>query len=424
MTQPPEHELTVPREIDEDDDEQSMRGHLIRRGVAITILLVAMIGLWLYWSHMDHGPGTESAAVDAPPPEVGVVTVTNQSVEIRPRHLGQTVASQEVEIRARVRGYLIERAFEEGQRVEKGSLLYRIDPRTFEVELAQAQAGLASAQAQLDRARRQVQRLTELFAQGTATATELEEWQESERIATAEVALRQAQVAAAELDLGYTTIEAPFSGVIGRSQKDVGAYVDDGSNASLAVLRQIDPIYVRWSVSEQDLLRWQRMVAAGQIKVPPIDQMEFQIYLSDGRLYPERGILNFFDVQVDPSTGTAVIRGTVPNPGRSLLPGQFVHVEILGIERENVTVVPQKAVMQAPTGASIYVVTPQNTIEQRPVTLGDWYGDGWIIEEGLEPGERIAVDRLLQLRPGMTVNPVAIASAETPATQPAASAAQ
>lgn len=417
MTDASENQPVPPSEVEEEENDiESSRSSLIRRGIAIGILLVALVGAWIYWSRMDHAPRIETAGAHAPPPEVGVVDVAYRNVELRPRNLGQTVASQEVMIRARVRGFLLERGFEEGQRVEKGQLLYRIDPRTFAAELAQAQAGLTSAQAQHDRARRQVKRFQDLFSEGTATTNELEEWQENERIAAAEVDLRRAQVATAELDVGYTTIEAPFAGVIGRSLKDVGAFVDEGANSELATLRQIDPIYVRWSISEQDLLRWQRMIEAGQIIAPPMDQLELQVELSDGRVYPLRGRLNFLDVQVDPSTGTAVVRGSVPNPEGNLLPGQFVHVTVLGLQRHNVIIVPQQAVIQSPNGSSVFVITGDNTVDQRPVALGDWYGDGWIIEQGLEPGDRVAIDRLMQLRPDMQVAPVTM---ETP--QPAPS---
>jgi membrane fusion protein (multidrug efflux system) len=218
------------------------------------------------------------------------------------------------------------------------------------------------------------------------------------------------------LDLGYTTIKAPIAGVIGRAMKDVGSYVDDTSNSQLAVLRQVDPIYARYSVSEQELLNWQRLQETGQVRMPKREELELELTLADGRTYRHRGRINFVDVQVEPSTGTAVIRGTVPNPEGELRPGQFVHATVLGIERVNTITVPQRAVIQSPAGASVYIVNAKNAIEQRPVTLGEWQGDGWIIEKGLNPGDRVVTDRLMQVRPGTPVVPVIV----TPTTAPAA----
>ena len=163
-------------------------------------------------------------------------------------------------------------------------------------------------------------------------------------------------------------------------------------------------MYVRYAVSEQDLLRWQRQQASGEVKVPEdISRLELEVTLGDRRPYPHLGRINFVDVRVDPATGTAVVRGTVPNPDNALLPGQFVHASVLGIERLNTLTVPQRAVLQSPSGPTVYVVNGENKVEQRPVTLGDWQADAWIVEQGLKPGERVVVDRLMQVRPGAAV---------------------
>jgi membrane fusion protein (multidrug efflux system) len=179
-------------------------------------------------------------------------------------------------------------------------------------------------------------------------------------------------------------------------------------------------MYVRYSVSEQDLLRWQRQRESGEITSPDVKQLELEVTLGDGRAYPHHGRINFVDVRVDPKTGTAVMRGTVANPENTLLPGQFVHASVLGIERINTIMVPQKAVVQAPSGPTVYVVNEKKVVEQRPVTLGDWVEQGWVVEKGLRTGERVVVDRLTQVRPGAAV--AAVAANPAPATRPVAAA--
>ncbi len=396
---------------------------LIRRGVAVVILLVVLLGFYLYLSRVDHAPVSQAASAPGDPLPVGTEIVARKNVAFRPKYLGQTEASQTVEIRARVRGFLLERAFGEGQRVEEGQLLFRIDPRSFQAELDMTQARLASAQARLDRAQQQVRRSEELLATQVATPDEFEEWQKEERVAAADVQMAEAQIAQARLDLDYTEIRSPISGVIGQSLRDVGSYVGEGDRALLAVVQKVDPIEVRYSISEQDMLRWQRMRDNDEIKIPAIDQIELEITLSDNRVFPHRGRISFIDVRVDPSTGTAVIRGRVPNPNGTLLPGQFVHVTLDGIERVNTVLVPQVAVMQSPAGASVYVVNERNIIEQRPLVLGDWSGDRWMVESGLVEGERIVIDHLMQLRPGMSVIPKPHVE-ETPSTIPSENAGQ
>jgi membrane fusion protein (multidrug efflux system) len=241
-----------------------------------------------------------------------------------------------------------------------------------------------------------------------AAEEEVEDWQTQQRVAAAEVQQQKAQIAAAELQFHYASVEAPITGKIGRALKDTGSYVDAGQNGLLAVIQQVDPMYVRYSVTEQEILRFNRQIAAKQIAVPGIEQIELEITLSDGSIYPHRGRINFIDVQVDETTGTSVVRGQVPNPDGWLKPGQFIYASVLGIQRIDVARVPQKAVSQSPVGASVYVVNDQNVIESRPVTLGEWSGDGqWIVERGLKPGERVVVDRLMQVRPG---SPVTIAA--------------
>ena len=353
-------------EAPDGDGSASAWQHMIRRGVPIAILLVGLLGAYLYWGRTDHAPKAHSAAgPGAPggPLAVEALTLEPQNVPLRPRFLGQTEASQVVEIRSRVRGFLLERAFEEGQAVKKGQVLFRIDPKPFEADLAVARAALASAQATHERAVTELRRFETLFTQKNVTANELDQARTEERVALAAVRSEEARFARADLDLGYTTINSPIDGVTERSRRDVGSYIDDTANSLLTVVRTVDPMYVRYSVSEQDLLRWQRQRETGEVNIPDVTKLDLEVTLGDGRPYPHRGRINFVDVRVDPGTGTAVIRGTVPNPDNTLLPGQFVHASVLGIDRLNTIMVPQKAVVQAPSGPTVYVVNEKDVVE-------------------------------------------------------------
>jgi membrane fusion protein (multidrug efflux system) len=408
-----------------DDDRGGAMQHLVKRGVPLVVLLVGLVGAYLYWGRDDHDPKAHAAAGPggaAPALPVNVVTTEAATVPLRPRFLGQTEASQVVEIRSRVRGFLLERAFDEGQAVKAGQVLFRIDPKPFQADLDVARAALNSAKATHERAVTELKRYETLFAQKNVTANELDEVQKQERVADAMVQSAVARAARAELDLGYTTVVSPINGMIDRSLKDVGSYLDDSTNSLLTTVRQVEPMYVRYAVSEQELLRWQRQRESGEITVPDVKQLELEVTLGDGRPYPHHGRINFVDVRVDPQTGTAVIRGTVPNPENTLLPGQFIHASVLGIERLNTIMVPQKSVVQAPSGPTVYVVNDKNLVEQRPVTLGDWVEQGWVVEKGLKAGERVVVDRLTQVRPGAAVT--AVAATPAPATRPVAAARQ
>lgn len=387
------------------DGQSRMWSHVIWRGIPIAVLVIGLFVAHRYWrgGGGGGGGGQATARQQQGPMAVQTVVAQAQTVPVRPRFLGQTEASQTVQIRARVRGFLMERAFEEGQPVKAGRVLFRIDPRSFKAELEVARARLEGAEARLERARTELKRLEELVAKQAANQVEYENALKEERVAAAEVHLEQARREQAQLELDYTSVESPLDGVVGQALKDVGSYVDETASGLLAVVQQVDPIYVRYSVSEGEMLRWQRLQESGAVNVPKVEDLGLEITLGDGGTYAHGGRINFVDVQVDPSTGTAVVRGTVPNPEGTLLPGQFVHATVKGIERMNTVMVPQRSVLQTPSGPSVYVVNEKNTVESRPVTLGDWVGEGWIVEKGVKPGDRVVADRLMMVRPGMAV---------------------
>lgn len=352
-----------------------------------------------------------------PPPQVSVVTVQPITVPVKYEFIGQTEASRRVEIRARVQGFLISRSFEEGGQVTEGDLLFQIDPRPFEADLEVARARLAQAEVGLAKAHREAVRFSQMVAEKAASQKELDDAQTEELDARAMLRTAAANVTIAELDLSYTTIHSPLTGRIGRAQKEEGALVDDGQNSLLAVVIRTDPIYVSFSISERDVLAWQKDVESGRIREVEGETPRIRLILLDGTPYEFEGRINFFDTQVDANTGSTRIRAEFPNPSirlypnagftERLMPGQFVRSQVLGWERINAIVVPQRAVMQGPTGATVLVVGEEDIVEPRQVTLGQWNDFGWVVESGLRAGERVVTAGLQRVMPGMKVTPEA-----------------
>jgi membrane fusion protein (multidrug efflux system) len=332
--------------------------------------------------------------------------------------IGQTDASKTVEIRSRVQGFLTKVAFKEGGIVNVGDLLCLIDPRPFQAELDVAKARLAQAETTLSRTKKDLDRYNELASRSAATPKELDDANDAYLDAQAELQLAHANVTTADLNLSYTTITAPMRGRIGKTLKQEGALVDAGSNSLLAELRQVDPMYAYFGVSERDVIRWRQNLASGKVRLPADGQLKVWIFMADGSRYERDGVLNFFDARINPMTGTAQLRAEFPNPtsllpgdddpSEPLLPGQFVRAQIAGAVEPDTISVPQRAVIQGPGGGAVYTLSPDNTVQMRKITASAWEGHGWIITSGLKAGDRVIVDGLQKLRPGMTVKPVEV----------------
>jgi membrane fusion protein (multidrug efflux system) len=400
------------------------------------VIAVALLGAVIYafirWEKGGHAApqagGPAAAAGAVPPMPVSVIEIAEQRVPLIPSYLGRTEASQTVEIRARVSGFLEALQFEEGTAVTTGQPLYLIDPKPFEAELAVANARVVSAEASLAAAERLVARVARAAQNNAASTNEIDEAQTQQTIAQSELRLARAQLVQAELDLSYTRITSPIDGIIGLSLKDVGSYLQPGETGLLATVQQLDPLYVVFSISEQVLLRWQKMMESGEVSVPEMSQIPVLLRLADGSLFsipgPDGtrtsaiGRLNFQSMTVDPTTGTALFRAEFPNPEATVRPGQIVRVTTHGIVRTGAVLVPQRAVISTPAGSSVYVVTDKDgvpTAVARPVELGEWYGDNWVITSGLSRGDRVIVDKIAQVRPGAPVAPnVVPAPAATP----------
>jgi membrane fusion protein (multidrug efflux system) len=325
-----------------------------------------------------------------PPPNVTVVTTTPQDISAGIELVGQGAASKFIEVRSQLNGVIIDRPYREGSDVQKGTLLFRLDPTTYEAAYRSAQAAADNAHARLDNAQRTLQRLEPLLAEGAVSQKDVDDATTEVQQAEAMLAEATANADRAKKDFDDTSIRAEISGRAGRAMLPLGARVT-GPADILTDLQQIDPIYVYFSPSDLELLRLRRERAEGKL-VFPDGRVLVEVRLSDGTALPSKGRLDFADLSLDSRTGTQQFRAEFRNPDGILLPGQFVRVRILGVTRRGAILVPQRAVLQGLSGAFVYVVTEGDTARARTVTASGWEGDGWVIDSGLTAGERVIVD--------------------------------
>ncbi len=364
-----------------------------------------------------HLSGWGSAASDPhagmPTPEVTVVTIERRSVPLTLEYTGQTAGWREVEVRARVTGILLHRNYQEGRRVAAGHSLFTIDPAPYEAARARAEADVASAEARLLRARRDAARLKPLFEAKAVSQKEYDDAVSAEAVAEADLKGARARLTEARLDLGYTRVEAPITGIAGRALRSEGNYVS-GPDVLLTTVTQIDPIYVLFGIPDEERLKLQREVEAGRLVQPKNGAFQVSVKLAEGGVYENSGTLTFSDVRVSDTTGTTEARAEIPNPDDLLRPGQFVRVILKGAERPDAILVPQRAVLEGPQGKFVYVVNGEAKAEPRPVVVGDWHEKDWIITGGLNPGDQVVVDGVMKIGPGAPVR-VVDANAPTPA---------
>jgi len=337
-----------------------------------------------------------------PPPEVTAMTVAPKAIPVSFEYVGQTAGSREVEVRARVTGILIKRNFEEGLPVKQGQSLFTIDPAPFEAAASRAQADVAAAEARLEQAKRNVKRFRPLYAEKAVSQKDYDDAVSAEQIGTADVKAARARLAEARLNLGYTRVEAPVSGVAGRSNRSEGSLVS-GPDVLLTSVVQLDPIWVNFGISDNDQARLAKEIQAGRLAMPKDGQFEVALVLADGTQYNQTGKLNFTDVKISAATGTRESRAELPNPDGVLRPGQFVRVVLRGATYPNAVTVPQRAVLEGPQGKFVYVVSEKGSAEPRPVQAGEWSGEEWIITSGVKEGDRVIVDGVMKLGPGAPV---------------------
>ena len=375
-------------------EEETMRPRIV---VWIVLLLAGIITCAV---EAQGPPGMKM-----PPPAVTLVAAQVTSVPISYEYVGMTEASKTVEIRARVQGFLETRDFQEGSFVDAGARLFTIDPRSLKADKVIALAQVEEAEARLHLAEQEVKRLQSVTQPGAIAQTDLDQKIAAQSTAVAALRLAKAQLAKSDLELSYTTIEAPLTGFIGKAMKEIGSLVDSNQNSLLATMQQVDPLYVSFRVSENDYLALHQSLQSGELVLAKDTPEPYaEIVLLDGRTYEKRGKINFEDVSLDIPTGTVGMRGAFENPDKKLKPGQFVKVHLKGWERPNTLSIPQRAVSQSPQGPYVYVVGVDKKAERRSVKLGTWTEKNWIILDGLKEGEQVIVEGLTKVQPGIEVN--------------------
>jgi len=347
----------------------------------------------------SKGPGGPGKGPGGPV-TAKVMQVSPQRVPILLEAVGQTEGSKQVEVRARVTGILQKRSYNEGDLVREGAALFQIDREPFEIALAQAKAQLAQERARNEQATREAGRLKDLAAQRAISQKEFDDASSGLKLSNATLQVAEANVKQAELNLSYTSVTAPVSGVSGRAVRSEGSLITAGTDSLLTTINQIQPIWVRFSLSTSDLAKvpGARLGRGGATEV--------ELRLSDGSSYPAKGRLNFAASQVDVRLGTQELRAEFPNPTQRLLPGDFVRVRVIAGYRDKVFLVPQTAVLQNERGHFLFALDAEGKAAIRPVRVGEWVGSDWTILEGLSAGDRIVADNLLRVQPGAVIKPV------------------
>ena len=335
-------------------------------------------------------------------PEVTVVKVEPRDTPVATEFVAKTASSRRVEIRSRVEGFLDKRTYREGSMVEVGQVLFQMDPKPFEAQLNAAKAELAQQQARMDTAKTNLNRVKPLAKKKAVAQKELDDALGIYRESAAAVEQAKARVVQAELDLGYCTIISPVKGLSSFAIMREGAYVGMGESL-LTYVAQIDPMWVEFSVSENQLLKRRSEVASGTLMEPPDNDYVVEIVLADGTVYSHTGKITFADASLSEETGTFLIRAEVVNPEHLLRPGQFVRARVKGAERPNAILVPQRAVQQGAKGSFVWVVDSDGKAEFRPVVVGPWHGEEWFIDSGVNAGDTVVVDGVLKLRAGVPV---------------------
>ena len=372
------------------------------------------MAIWLGVMFLIVGCRVKTVPAPSPVPVIAAeVIVRDQPVYFEA--MGQTLGSQDVEIQARAEGILESIHFREGAMVEEGALLYTIDPSTLEANLAQAKGSLAQAEAALDKAKRDVARLTPLWEKKAISRQMLDDALAAESSSAGAVATAKGAVENVEIQLGYTKIYAPIAGLIGKTEVKPGNLVGRGQNTLLTTMSVLDPIAVRFSISEQEFLALQQAYPDG--KRAQASAAVFELVLADGSVLPDKGTVVFADRSIDPATGTLLLEAAFPNPDLRVRPGQFGRIRVPTRTIAGAILVPQRAVQELQATYSVFVVTAEGQAEFRPVQVGPRVGSLYVIESGLQPGEKIVVEGAQKLQNHM---PVAASAPPAESATPAA----
>jgi membrane fusion protein (multidrug efflux system) len=381
------------------------------------LVLGLLVSLVTACSKGESQTAQAGADQQPPPQQVKVMELQPRDLPAQFEYVGRLEALREIEIRPRITGLIVERLFNEGSRVMAGETLFRLDAAPFVARKRVAEATLAEAKARLKQTEREVKRLTPLAREQAVSQRDLDDALSNRDLARAAVALAEAELMQAQLELDYTHVDAPIAGRIGLALQVEGSLVSPTSGV-LAYLTQTDPIYVRFSISENERLAIDQQVADGSLRMPPAEQTQVSIRMSDGSRYPIEGQLDFSDYRADPQTGAFAMRAALPNPENRLNPGQFVKVRVEGALLPNALAVPQRAVQEDAKGKFVYVVGKGEQggaiALSKPVEVGQWVeqttDDGvqrlWVIRSGLKSGDQVVIDGTARIfYPGMAIDP-------------------
>ncbi len=379
-----------------------------QRTVPQAAIVILIFSLVLFGCGKKGDAASQGGQMPAMP--VSVVELQPTSVPISAEAVAQTEGAKEVEIRPRVGGILLKKLFEEGATIQAGQAMFLIDPVPFQIALSNAKAQLAQQRARVEQTQREAQRLQGLLATQSVSQREADNAASDNSLARAALAQYEATVREAELNLSYTTVTSPLSGVAGRFQFSEGALVSPNSSL-LTTVSQITPIWVRFSFSDNEFSALGGRLTESNVK-------EVKLILPDGKEYAKKGKLNFAASTIDPELGTQQLRAAFENNDKSLLPGQFVRVRVTTGQQEGVFVVPQTAVLTNDLGKFVYVANEKNEATVKQITVGDWVGQDWVVLSGLNSGDKVIVDNIIKLRPGAPVSPHKLG--EAPVAPPAA----
>ena len=371
--------------------------------MVVALRSLALSSLFLLVACSPEKPVVQQAA-----PEVGIITAAPKPVPYSVNFVAQTESSRQVEIMARVAGFLDRIAYTEGEFVKEGQLLFQIDPKPFKAQLDAAQGALDAQKARLNTATSTLKRVKPLAEQNALSQADLDRATGDFEVATAAVHTAVAKVREAELNLEYATIRSPVSGSAGRALQREGAYVGAAAEtAKLTYVAALDPIWVTFSISQNQQSQIREMIEKKLITPPPKDNYEVELILPGNKVYPYRGKINFADPSFSQDTGSFMVRASVPNPKKELRPGMFVTLNMHGAVRPNAVVVPQLALQQGAKGHFVLVANAQDKVEIRPVVVGTYASDKEIVvEQGLQAGDRVIVDGFARLAPNAPVKPI------------------
>lgn len=362
-------------------------------------LLVLALGLALSACGKSSKDQAPAAAMPAMP--VTTQAVAAETVPVQTEVVAQTEGAKQIEVRPRVGGIVLKRLYQEGEAVKAGQDMFLIDPVPFQLQVEQAKALIAQQKARIEQTAREAQRLKGLLETKSISQREYDNAVSDNSVAAATLLQYQAQLREAELNLSYTHVKAPESGIAGRFVLSEGALVN-ANTSLLSTIVQVSPIWVRFSLSESELLTLGGHLRPGKVQ-------DVRLILADGSEYAQSGKINFSASQIDPALGTQQLRAEFQNPDNSLLPGQFVRVRLTTGQRDGVFLVPQTAVLTGQQGKFVFVAdqdqTGKTTAAVRPIVAGGWFKDRWIVLDGLKAGDQVIVDNLIKVRPGAPVAP-------------------